>query len=248
MIAQLVGSGRADVDGRHNLALLDVTELRGAERALRKAASEVSLAEDRERRKLASDLHDDVGQLLSLASFKLRAVTDAVTDEHRGPLEELWTLLGTTRRRVTSLSFQLSPPPLHDVGLVAAACWLAEDLEHSYGLSVSIEARDELELPETARVTLFRALRELLINVKKHAGVDRARVRIWCEGPMVRVEVEDDGFGFDADARPVGFGLLGLRERLGQLGGSLTIEKKSAGVGSRVVPSVPAKARSEDAS
>lgn len=246
--AQLVGPGRCESDGRTNLALLDVTELRSTERALRKAASEASLAEHRERRKLASDLHDDVGQLLSLVSFKLRAITDAVTDERHAQLQELWRLLAAARSRVTSLSFQLSPPPLKDVGLLAAAHWLAEDLKGSYGLEVSIEAREELALEEPARVTLFRALRELLINVKKHAEVDRARVRIWHEGPMVRLAVEDEGIGFGEKANLSGFGLLALRERLGQLGGSLSIEAGSGGVGSRVVASVPDRARSGESS
>ena len=83
---QLVGSGRPEAGGTLNLALLDVTELRSAERALRRAASAASLAEQQERRKLASDLHDDAGQLLSLASLKLRALADAVTGERRRPV------------------------------------------------------------------------------------------------------------------------------------------------------------------
>lgn len=240
--AQLVGSGRPDAGGRLNLALLDVTDLRAAERALRKAASEASLAEHRERRNLASDLHDGAGQLLSLASLKLRALAEGTSGEHHDRFEEVLQLLAETRRRITSLSFQLSPPLLHDVGLVAATRWLAEDLKRSYGLSVSVTESGEPLLDEAARVTLFRAIRELLINVKKHAGVDRARVRIWCEGPMTRVAVEDPGSGFGPDAGS-GFGLLALRERLGQLGGTLTLGVGRRGSGSRVVVSVPSKAR-----
>jgi PAS domain S-box-containing protein len=242
---QLLGSGRPEAGGTLNLALLDVTELRGAERALRRAAAAASLAEQQERRKLASDLHDDPGQLLSLASLKLRALADTVTGERAGPFRELEEILAETRRRITSLSFQLSPPLLHDVGLVAAARWLAEDLERRYGLAVKVAESEELVLDEATGVTLFRAMRELLINVTKHAGVDRARVQIWREGVMARVAVEDGGVGFgrDPDASGGGFGLLALRERLGQLGGTLSIESGRGGVGSRIVASLPVTTR-----
>lgn len=256
---QLVGSGRPEAGGALNLALLDVTELRGAERALRRAASAASLAEQRERRKLASDLHDDAGQLLSLASLKLRALTDAVIGGRDDQFRELAEILAEARRRIASLSFQLSPPLLHDVGLVAATRWLAEDLERSYGLAVSVAESKELALDEATRVTLFRAIRELLINVTRHAGVDRARVQIWHEGVMARVAVEDDGVGFDPDAgrgsfgRDAnagrgGFGLLALRERLGQLGGTLAVGSRPGGAGSRVVASVPLTTREGDPS
>jgi PAS domain S-box-containing protein len=240
---QLVGSGRPGPGGTLNLALLDVTELRGAERALRRAASEASLAEQRERRKLASDLHDDAGQLLSLASLKLRALGDAGAGERDGQLRELAEILAEARRRIASLSFQLSPPLLHDVGLVAATRWLAEDLKRRYGLAVEVAEGEELALDETSRVTLFRAVRELLINVTRHAGVPEARVRIWSEGVMTRVAVEDGGVGFKPDAGGGGFGLLALRERLGQLGGTLSIGPGLGGAGSRIVASVPLATR-----
>ncbi len=250
---QLVGSGRLGPDGTLNLALVDVTELRAAEHALRRAASAVSLAEQQERRKLASDLHDDAGQLLSLASVKLRALSDSVTGAD-AKFRELSEILAQARRGITSLSFQLSPPLLHDVGLVAAASWLADDLGARYGLAVKVVGSGELALDEAARVTLFRAIRELLINVKRHAGVDEARVEIWSEGAMARIAVEDRGvgfgrhasqgsFGLDVSTSRGGFGLLALRERLGQLGGTLAVEAGPGGIGSRIVASVPLATR-----
>jgi len=228
------GPGRAKL----RLAVLDVTDLRSTERALRSAASAASLAEQKERRKLASDLHDDAGQLLSLASLKLRALG---TDD-RGAIDarirEVEEILAEARRRVSSLSFELSPPLLHDVGLVAAAQWLAEDLGRRYGLVVTVIGREELELDEGTSVTLFRAMREFLINVTKHAGVTEARVRIGREGSMARVTVEDAGVGFRSQAETRGFGLLALRERLSQLGGSLDIASVPGG-GTKIVASAP---------
>ena len=101
----------------------------------------------------------------------------------------------------------------------------------------------ELELDENARVTFYRAIRELLLNVVKHAGVEEARVRIWQEGGMARIAVEDGGVGLPPRAKRYGFGLLALRERVEQLGGSLAIGPGPGGVGSRVIASVPVTTR-----
>ena len=246
--AQLVGSGaleKGDAAGTLRLGLLDVTELRSLGRALREAAVATSLAEQRERRALASDLHDDAGQLLTLASLKLRALADALGGRSAGEVWELEELLAETRRRVSSLSFELSPPLLHDVGLVAAAEWLAERKQQRYGLRVRVAKAEELVLDEATRVTLFRALRELLVNVAKHAGAGEAHVHIWHDGVLARVSVEDFGVGFDPQARHEGFGLLALRDRVAQMGGSVEIES-AVGSGTRVVVSVPVASRDAD--
>jgi PAS domain S-box-containing protein len=221
-----------------HLALIDVTELRRTERALQAAVAAATQAEERERRKLASDLHDDAGQLLSLASLKLHALGDATEVERGARMVELEDLLVEIRRRIASLSFQLSPPLLHDVGLIAAVEWLAEDLEASHGLSVKIIEEHELELDENARVTFYRAIRELLLNVVKHAGVKEARLRISREGGMARIAVEDAGVGLPPRAKRYGFGLLALRERIEQLGGSLET-RSTPGSGTTVVVSLP---------
>ncbi len=151
---------------------------------------------------------------------------------------ELEGLLREIRSRVSSLSFQLSPPLLHDVGLIAAIQWLADSLEKSHGLIVSIVEEDELELDENARVTLYRAVRELLLNVVKHSGVKTARVRFSKEGGMARVAVEDAGVGMPSTARRSGFGLLALRERIETLGGSLET-RGTPGHGTTVVVRLP---------
>ena len=246
--AQLVGSGTPGKDGAPGtvrLALLDVTELRGLSRALRKAAAAAALSEHRERRALATDLHDDAGQLLALASLKLRALSDTLAGQGAEGIREVEEVLAETRRRISSLSFQLSPSLLHDVGLVAAAQWLAEDKERRFGLAVRIEKGSELELDEATRVTLFRALREMLLNVTKHAKVGEARVRIWRAGQQACVAVEDSGVGFDPETVRGGFGLLALRDRVGQMGGSLEI-KSAPGSGTRAVVRIPCSLRDAD--
>ncbi len=222
------------------LALIDVTELRRTERALQAAVAAATLAEERERRKLAADLHDDAGQLLSLASLRLHALGEAGEVERGARMVELEDLLVEIRRRISSLSFQLSPPLLHDVGLIAAVQWLAEDLETSHGLSVMIVEEHDLELDENARVTFYRAIRELLLNVVKHAGVKEARIRVSREGAMARIAVEDSGVGMPPRAKRYGFGLLAMRERVEQLGGSLET-RTTPGSGTTVAVILPTR-------
>jgi signal transduction histidine kinase len=236
---QFTGWHPANSSTTFELALLDVTALRTTERALRRAASEASLAEQRERRKLASDLHDDAGQLLSLASLKIAELIDGAGEGPQVRLRELAKLVADARSRITSLSFELSPPLLHDVGLVAAVHWLADQMAPQYGLAVSIEEGPEPDLDEAARVTLYRSIRELLINVAKHARVDRAWVRIWSDGAMVRVAVEDRGVGLTGDSSRSGFGLLALRERIAHLGGVVSAGTGPQGLGTRVVVGLP---------
>jgi PAS domain S-box-containing protein len=223
--------------------VLDLSALRRTRQALRAAAAESALSEQRERRNLAADLHDDVAQLLSLASMSLRALDDSAdTKEREQLLGGVATLVTAARERVSSLSFRLSPPVLHDVGLVAAAEWLAEDLGRSYGLLVHISAPTELdELDEATRVTLFRALRELLINVARHAGCKEARVRIARYRRGAEIEVEDAGAGFDPASESGGFGLRSLCDRVEHMGGSVQIES-APGRGTKVLVRAPSLA------
>ena len=222
------------------VTILDLTALRRAREALRAAAAEAALGEARERRKLAADLHDDVGQILSLASLRLRALADATSaPEQDKLLQGVRALVSTARERVSTLSFRLSPPVLHDVGLVAAAEWLADEMKTSYQLEVQISAPHELEeLDDAKRVTLFRALRELLINVARHAGCGEASVRIARVGGETEIEVEDGGGGFAAEAPTGGFGLRSLREGVEHIGGTVCIDS-APGRGTKVRVRVP---------
>jgi len=210
---------------------------------LRSAASETALAEERERRELAVDLHDGLGQLLSASGMRLALLRDSLRDPALvAEVQAIEKVIAEADERVSSLSFELSPPLLHDVGLVAAAQWLAEDIELQFGLHVVVKDEGERwPLDEAARTTLFRALREALLNVSKHAGTDKARVRFLREDRLMKVTVEDEGVGFDPEADSRGYGLLSIRERLNHLGGSIQIES-SPGEGTRICLTVPVKA------
>jgi PAS domain S-box-containing protein len=221
----------------------DLTEQKRLEEQLRAAAAEATMAEERERRKLAVDLHDGVGQLLGLASMRLGALRTSVEAFGLDPeVRELEQIVVEVQRRASSLVFQLSPPTLHDVGLVAAAHSLAEDMQRRYGLHVSLEEDGERQsLDESTRIALFRALSELLVNVAKHAETAEADVRFGWRDGVVEVTIEDKGAGFDAGAPTSGYGLFSIRERLNRLGGRIEVQS-SPGRGSRIVLSVPATA------
>jgi PAS domain S-box-containing protein len=225
-LAQRVEERTADL--RRSLAELgaEVERRRRAERDLRSLSGELLIVEERERRQLAQDLHDGLGQTLTLAIMRLGMLEDGVAPREREALAGIEKLLCEAQRASTSLSFRLSPPILYDMGLVPAVQWLCDEVERTYGLEVLL---DDDERPKTLddhmRTVVFRCVRELLINVAKHAGTKSAHVRIRRTADRLRLSVSDGGVGFDPGAAPGGgFGIASIRERLENLGGSLSIE------------------------
>jgi signal transduction histidine kinase len=137
------------------------------------------------------------------------------------------------------MTWQLSPPVLYEVGLMAALRWLAKDMEQRYGLRVTMEEEGESRpLDESTRISLFRSVNELLINVAKHANVDSAEVCVsnWLRDIMV--VVKDRGVGFDPSSTQSEYGLFSVRERLHHLGGILRVASKP-GEGTRIILVAP---------
>jgi signal transduction histidine kinase len=131
------------------------------------------------------------------------------------------------------LSYQLSPPILHELGLIPALEWLGEEMKRLYKLDVRVDD-DRLAKPmdDRTRIMLFRAVRELLVNVAKHSGVHRARVRIQRKRQNIVITVEDHGIGFDTKIvhdpkKSRGLGLFSIRERLDYLGGMMEIRSST---------------------
>jgi PAS domain S-box-containing protein len=209
---------------------------------LRALASELTLTEQRERRRLAQTLHDHLQQLLVTAKLRLavtrrRASEDTREESLRGVDELLDQAIDASR----SLTMELSPPILYHAGLAAALEWLGRQMHQKHGLAVEVHADRDAE-PETEdwRVLIFQAVSELLFNVVKHADADSARVEMArTDDDRIRVTVSDPGVGFDPSKRErdggseSGFGLFSVRERLGQLGGRLEIDAMP-GRGTRV--------------
>lgn len=213
---------------------------------LQTLAAEVSMTEEQERRRIATVLHDAVGHRLAVAVMKLQGLLDGKSngDDAAGPIQHACSLIQESIQHARSLTMQLSPPILFELGLAPALEWLAEQVEKEHALAVSVED-DERDKPltEEVRALLFRAVRELLINIVKHAHAKNVSVRLSKDGDYLRVLVEDDGVGIDrarlrAPERASGFGLFNIRERLAHLGGKLELESE-AGRGTRVALVAP---------
>jgi signal transduction histidine kinase len=215
---------------------------------LRTLASQLSMAEQHERLKIATQLHDSVTQNLAMSKMKLSAIRQLpLPDDIAHEIDGLRTLLEKTIHSTRSLSFDLSPPILHDLGLEAALEWLAEKMEQEHSIRVQLEDDGtEKPLEENLRNLLFIMVRELLINVVKHANTTDAKISIWREGNLIQIEVQDKGSGFEPPTNVLeatnsaGFGLFSIRERLRHFGGRLAIQS-ALGRGTRVRLTAPLK-------
>lgn len=221
---------------------------RGRER-LRAMAAELSAAESRERREIATYLHDKVIQSLALLAMRFKQLHGESDADRIKRLErDIQELLRQTVDDTRSATFDLSPPILHTIGLEAALEWIGESLCDRYEIEFVFsddEQHKSLEHDEAS--LMYRFARELIMNAIKHARARRIALRVARLGTLVVVTVEDDGIGFDVDlvtgsAGLGGFGLYSIRERVASLGGELQIESSpDAGTSARV--SVPLRPR-----
>ncbi len=216
---------------------------------LRRLASETSLAEEKERRRIASELHDGTIQNLALAKIKLGELERGLEQKNcAAALNEIRELLELSIHDARSLIFELSPPVLYELGLGAAVEWLGEQFQARYGLACRIAAdQGKVPLDVDVEIVLFQVLRELLVNVVKHANATRVDIELRRLGNRISLQVNDDGEGFDAAALVTGsgsggFGLFNIRERLQLLGATLEID---SGPGTRVAVTAPLNVESE---
>ena len=216
-------------------------QIRAYQRQLRRLASELSLAEARERREIASELHDHIGQALAYVSQKVATLQgNAVFSGMEEDFSEILSILNQTIQYTRNLTVAISPPVLYELGLPAAIDWLAERAIHRYGREVlSFQTGTPREIPEDISVFIFKAVQELIANAAKHGEPERVTVRTnWLEDRF-EVVVTDDGNGFETEtldgclADGNCFGLFSIRERLSYVGGELTIKSKP-GDGTRV--------------
>jgi light-regulated signal transduction histidine kinase (bacteriophytochrome) len=226
-------------------AMADELERRVTQRTeqLHALASELEVAEDRERRQIARDLHDDLGQTLAAARIRLAALCDDRRADVQNKAREIGALIDEASRSIQSLSTQLAPAVLNELGIVAALDWLGEEIERTFSVAITVvDDGKPKPLSQDARSIIYRAVRELLINVAKHAGTDRATVESTCSDGILVVSVSDNGKGYDPEALAAAsqrrFGLLSVRERMLHIGGTVEI-RSFPGRGTRAVLSMP---------
>ncbi len=237
-------SGWINFQGMHARlgTAFDITERKLIEQKMRLLTSELSMTEERERRRMASYLHDVIGQTLTLCKLKIRSIQLSSSNDMSGnTLQELRELIEQSITNTQSLTFELCPPILYELNLEAAIEWLAEQfhMQHSMSFEVEDDGRHKPVRIED-RVILFQAVREVFMNVVKHSEAKKVTVKVGREDSAIRIVIHDDGVGFDVDAKAIpdkaaggGFGLFNIRERLGSLGGLLSIES-SPGNGTTV--------------
>ena len=237
---------------------LDVTERIESEQErfayeekLRSLTEELISSEERERRELAVELHDQIGQTLALAKIKLGGLREAAPPELSQSVTEVRELVDQAVKSSRSLMTELGATILHELGLEAALAGLVEETREQHGISCTFSKDPQPKpLDKHTEIALFRAVRELLINVVKHASAKRVEVAVRRSESSINIRVYDDGAGFVVPRegfhanKERGFGLFSIQERLARLGGSMIVTS-NPGTGTSVTLEAPL-ARSGD--
>lgn len=213
------------------------------EREFRRLGRAVWKVQEDERRRIARDLHDGVGQNLTALKHRLHELDAALPPQHdalRGPLAAALALCGDTLEDTRELSRLLRPPILDDLGLEAALRWLVRSQGQRSGIEVSLDIDPLPPLDDELQTLLFRVTQEALTNASKHAAAGHVRVRLRLRDAGLRLDIHDDGRGCDPATALAsgGNGLSGMRERLRLYGGQLQL-RSAAGAGMRVSARVP---------
>lgn len=248
--AELAQRKRAEEELRQLNSLLEervverTRDLVSSNHQLQALAAELTLAEQRERKRVASELHDYLAQMLALGRMKVgqlrpKIAADPIKQQLIADIDELFQKAAEYTR---SLMAKLNPTVLDDLGLPAALTWLAKEMPlHNLMVDVRL-GQEHVPLPDDQAILLFQSVRELLINVAKHAKTDQAIVALRVdEQNRLCIEVQDRGRGFDAEAdRTAGahFGLFSVKERMQAMGGRLDV-KSAPGQGTTMTLLLP---------
>jgi PAS domain S-box-containing protein len=222
--------------------VMDITDRKRAEQKivdyqqrLKALAYQLTIAEEKERRAIAAALHDHVSQSLALARMQLALARQSASESKLADdLDDISDTLLNTFEDTQQLMLELSSPAIHKIGLSAAISgWLESQVEsrHDFKINVidNIPENHRKKLDQKVRTILFRNVRELIVNIIKHARANKINVRLEYRNASIRVIVEDDGIGFDPDdvmqanVKIGGFGLFSIKELMTDLGGNLKV-------------------------
>jgi signal transduction histidine kinase len=209
------------------------------EEKLRELSLNVLRIQDEERRRVARDLHDTVGQTLTALKLTLSALEDAVVQfpQTSDFFADLNRLADQALQEIRSTSYLLHPPLLDEAGFAAAAAWYIDGFNKRSPIQVKLQLPEGIRLPGSVEIVLFRVLQESLTNITKHAGSATVDVFLQLDKNVISLSVRDYGKGISAErlakmngsGSDVGVGIAGMRERLKELGGRLEIESDSTG-------------------
>jgi PAS domain S-box-containing protein len=234
---------------------INITERRQAEEALHQLSTRLLQLQDEERRRLGRELHDSLAQSVLAVNLNLAQAmqsSDSLSERSRHALAEARHLLQEMSREIRTLSYLLHPPLLDELGLVSAVKEYAEGFSERSGITVQLDLQAGFaRLPQDAETALFRIVQESLSNIQRHSGSDKAVICLRSDASSVSLQVSDQGRGIDrTNVAPgngktprLGVGILGMRERMKQLGGNLDIDSRSSGTTVRATIPVGTEAR-----
>ena len=231
---------------KQNRELQDnVTKITEYQTKLKKMNSELSIAEEKERRRISEYLHDGVSQILSLVNLKLTYLLEnEQLPKTEITIRESVELINKAVVETSSLTYDLSPPILYEMGLIPAIKWNLDQIEKKHGISTSIICPDDhLGINNDTRILMYRIISELLNNVVKHAHADLIKIEVLKLPNKLHIAVIDNGLGFAGKELSVftdkgGFGLFSIRERLDSIQGSLYFDPEQ-GMGTKAVVRIP---------
>jgi PAS domain S-box-containing protein len=227
-------------------AFTNITERKQAEEALHQLSTRLLQLQDEERRRLGRELHDSLAQSVLAVNLNLAQVaqsSDSLNERGRNSLAKARRLLQEMSREIRTLSYLLHPPLLDELGLVSAIREYAEGFSERSGVELSLDLQTGFgRLPQEAETALFRIVQESLTNIQRHSGSRTATIHLRSDAICVNLDVADRGRGMDKNAiqrgngsgTRLGVGILGMRERMTQLGGTLEIVSSSSGTIVRV--------------
>jgi len=229
------------VPKRAEQAAPDQSEHKSTETTLRELSIRLIGVQDQERRRIARELHDCTGQTIALLKMNLDRLAQfgTLSPEQAGLLSESVALVQAMTVQVRTISYLLHPPLLDEVGLATALRSLVEGFSQRSGVETSLRIDENFsQLPSEVEISIYRIVQECLTNIHRHSGSPTARIRVEQLATEIEIEVQDKGKGMsEKSAIDSGVGLLGMRERANQLGG--TLEIKSDGKGTTVVAHLP---------
>ena len=207
---------------------------------LRALAAEISLAEERERRRLANELHEQVGQILAATQIKLGTLAAEVqSPADLAALQEAREHVEASIRYIRSLTGELSPPVLYEMGFAPAVVWLARQIRDQHGIEVELQQHPIAWPPcDDNQILLFIIFRDLLTHVAGQARPREIKIVMRTEGKILLIRVEHDGLEVSDGGEPSGLTLFSIRERLDRIGGTVAVEA-TPGRGAVITLKVP---------